>query len=118
MYGLENNVSLGFLKGRQLIQILVGAHQLILRFDKDVSISVEGDFDHKRGNHSLLTVARLPGAASTLLLLIGQTITTAENAGEGETRLHFSNGETLCLIDSNETGESYEIQGPEADVIV
>jgi len=118
MYGLDSDVSLTFLHGRELIQILVGAYQLILRFDGDVSISIEGTFDHRRGARSLLTATELPAAACTLLPLIGHSIKTAENVGGGEIRLDFSNEETVCLMDSNKDTESYQIDGPGKQLIV
>ena len=42
MYGLNPEINLSFLVGRELLQVCIGIHQVQLHFDKDVSISIEG----------------------------------------------------------------------------
>jgi hypothetical protein len=118
MYGLEKSVSLGFLENKELIQILIGTYQLVLRFNGDIVISIECKFDHFYGGHSILKTYALPKAASSLLGLIGQEIASAKNMGGGEIQLNFSNGETISIFDSNEGAESYEIEGPDLHLIV
>src|SRR5207237_8419413 len=44
MYGLPSNTDLSFLVGRQLAQLCLGQYQAQLRFDGDVTISLEGEF--------------------------------------------------------------------------
>lgn len=41
MYGLPADINLEFLVGRELIQVAVGLHEIVLVFDDNVSISIE-----------------------------------------------------------------------------
>jgi hypothetical protein len=118
MYGLSADIKLGFLCGRELVQIAVGQFQLILKFDADISISVEGDFDHMRNGKSQLEAESLPEAAASLLRLLGANITHVENRGIGDIYMHFSTGEVVSVSDSNSDTESYEILGPGVHIIV
>lgn len=118
MYGLPQHITLDFLRNRELIQLLVGQYQLILRFDADISISVESDFDHTRDGKSQLLSGSLPKAAASLLGLVGAKVARVENVGGGQICIHFSTRDVVCIKDSNPDGESYEIVGPNMHIIV
>jgi hypothetical protein len=118
MYGLSEDVKLDFLRNRELIQMLVGQYQLILRFDGDISISIECEFDHIRDGQSQLHSDSLPLAATSLLELVGAKITAVDPIGSGALALRFSNNDILTIKDSNEDSESYEILGPNVQVVV
>jgi hypothetical protein len=44
MYGLKKTIDLGFLMGREVGQVAIGTYQVVLGFDEDVTIAVEGEF--------------------------------------------------------------------------
>jgi len=41
MHGLPKNIDLDFLKEKKLEQVCISSHQIILKFDEDISISIE-----------------------------------------------------------------------------
>jgi len=118
MYGLPEHESLAFLIGRELIQLLVGQFQLILRFDGDTEISIEGPFQHQPKGTPLEGTVELPYSAATLLTLLGQRIVGSRNLGGGEIQLTFSNGDILRLQNGTDDSESYEIRAPNVQIIV
>lgn len=117
MYGLPNDVSLDFLCGKELVQLLVGVFQVQLRFDGEIQISVEGEFDHLR-NGKPCNSNGLPNAAASLLVLLGQRVAASRRVGRGDVELTFSRGDVLRLKDSNQNAESYEILAPGIQIVV
>ena len=120
MYGLKKDIDLGFLTGRELIQICIGLYQTIFKFDEEVAISIEGEFRYFDGqdesawreepNSSLL-------AARTVTLL-GTTIEGFEASADGTLVLTFSNKHRLTIMDSSKEYESYDITRPGQTIVV
>ena len=52
MYGLDRDIDLSFLKGREVEQIAIGVYQITFAFDEDVRISVEVRFSYFDGQLS------------------------------------------------------------------
>ena len=119
MYGLDKNVKLDFLAGKELAQVSVGAYQVILRFAGDIEISIEGLSDLADGNGTTTHIhANSPQETARLLVLLKETVGKATNRGDGSVLLTFSNGYSLLITDSNKNFESYQISRPSNDDIV
>jgi Family of unknown function (DUF6188) len=113
MNGLPKDTDLTFLIGRQLVQVAVGAFQIQLHFDANVSVSIESD--------SELDGALAPvgvEAARRLLGLIGEVVTDARSIAERHLGITFSNGATLTVLENDEPFESYSITSPDGTWIV
>jgi len=117
MYGLQKDVNLKFLNKRELLQVCVGLFQVILNFDEDVSISIEGRFEFVLEGRSTER-AQLPEAASPILRFLGSRISDVRVQDGGTLELAFSNGAVLRLYDSNLDAESYQISGPAKLIVV
>lgn len=119
MYGLEKSVKLDFLHGRELIQVAIGSHQVILIFDLDATVTIEGLCELSAGRDSALKIhAETPEETSQLTQLLNCKISNAINNGDGSITLEFTKGLTLRLIDSNKNFESYQINAPSAESVI
>ena len=112
MHGLPACTDLSFLDGRTLLQVCVGLYQVILKFDEDVSISIEGKFKVVQAGKTQRKNKALPLSASVLLRLVGQTIKRVEGEPSGTLFLDFGDGNTLIILDSNREFESYQVVHP------
>ena|SRR5437899_6516679 len=120
MHGLQKDIDLSFLNGRELIQVAVGLYQTIFRFDEDVGISVEGEFSYFDGQAEWIWK---PEPCSSLIAartvaLLGATIESFESNANGTLALTFSNGHRLTLVDSSKEYESYQITRPGETIVV
>jgi hypothetical protein len=120
MYGLNRDIDLSFLKGREVEQIAIGVYQIMFAFDEDVRISVEGRFSYFDGQREWVWEPE-PGAsqiAAQTVTLLGATIEKFEGHANGTLELVFSNGCRLTILDSSSQYESYNITRPGQTIIV
>ena len=118
MYGLPKDVDLSFLNSREVIQICVGIHQLVVNFDGDACISVESAIESQSDGDAVTWSSGSVSGASAILDVLGthsRSITVSDN---GCLELKFTNGSVLRIFDSNEDYESYELHGPDKHIIV
>jgi hypothetical protein len=109
MRGLDKNIDLTFLKGREAIQVAIGVHQVIFAFDGDVTISVESHFCYSsKGNSSEWRPGAKQLAANTVQLL-GAVVEGVHGHEDGTLELTFSNGDRLVITDASKEYESYQI---------
>ena len=108
MYGLSLQTNLGFLLNRELQQVCVGRHQIILRFDADICITLECEY----------SLDGVPAEAASLFPLLGEKVASLNNSGNGSLAISFSNGCELLIVDSNQGYESYAITAPNIHIIV
>jgi hypothetical protein len=118
MFGLPPEVDLTFFDARELEQVCIGAHVVILNFDEDVSLTIEGDICHRSSAGAVTTFVSSASAASTLVRLINAKVLTALRIHPGTLSLQFSNGETLEVPDTNEYYESYQIRHGQRLIVV
>lgn len=118
MYGLEKDIDLSFLNGREVIQIAIGIYQVIFAFDKDVSISVEGEFSYMRGQSEKVWKAGAPDDATSTVALLGLKVKSIEGHENGTLALTFVNGDRLTIPDSSKEYESYHITRPGETIVV
>jgi hypothetical protein len=118
MYGLNKELDLTFLQDRELIQVAIGVYQVVFKFDEQVSISVEGQFDYisKVGSSEWQ-----PGAArvaADTVSLLGTKVTGVLGQEDGTLQLTFSTGDRLVIRDVSTKYESYEISRGGETIIV
>lgn len=114
MYGLPEDVDLSFLDGRVLEQVAVGQHQTQLRFEDQVTISIEGEvtIDGARGVGI--------DAGARLVRLVGRSVERVARIAPGDLCLAFA-GEphaAITIHDRSDGYESYTIDGPRGLVVV
>jgi hypothetical protein len=110
MHGLPADLDLSFLVGPTLLQVCIGENEVILRFDGDVSITIESTFvvRDEGGCETAFECAR--AAASALVEFLADSITEVLGQRSGTLRLTFSRGGVVEIYDSFEDFESYQIQ--------
>ena len=120
MYGLNRDIDLSFLNGRESIQIAIGVYHIQFGFDEDVRISVEGEFSYFDGGTEVVWKPE-PGSAQIAVrtvALLGATIDSFEGRENGTLTLSFSNGHRLIIPDSSKEYESYQITRPGQTIVV
>ena len=118
MYGLPKDLDLSFLKDAILLQVCIGENEVILNFDKGISITIESRFCFRStsGNESIFEDA--PSSAAFLVELLSDSITDVLGHLDGTLRLSFDTGETLSIYDDNAEYESYLIKHGEIVIVV
>jgi hypothetical protein len=120
VYGLNKNIDLKFLNGRECVQIAIGVYQIQFGFDEDVRISVEGEFRYFDDGTEVVCRPEpgSPQIAARTVALLGATIETFEGRENGTLTLSFSNGHRLIIPDSSQEYESYTITCPGRTIFV
>ena len=125
MYGVPLDEDWSFLLGKELGQLCIGPFDVQLHFSENVCISMQGDdttenyFSHKTALPSSSAVKGMPGKAVSLVSLPWSDRANG-NCGEQHYVCAFSlsNLEELRLYDSNDSLESFTINGGPNGVIV
>ncbi len=118
MYGLPLDVDLSFFHERTLLQVCFGAHDLRLRFDGDVSVSVEAAIGCGEPAGAILKYDSFRDAATTLLTFLNQTVHAAEGNVSGTLTLRFKNGAAIAVFDDSVNYESYTINYEDKLIVV
>jgi hypothetical protein len=118
MYGIPRTDRLAGLLGTDLIQVCIGSHHVILRFDERAAISVECSFDHILKNQETYHYEDLWKQPSTLTTLLGSSVTKVETPERRTLRLYFSNGEAIDLFEDSDQYECFRIQIGEDEIVV
>ena len=66
MYGVPDSIEWSFLVDREVLQVCIGLHQVSLKFDGQVSMNIECDFDHAPAADTLRSQSGLPHKAAGL----------------------------------------------------
>jgi len=101
-------------------QVAIGLYQALFGFDKDVRISVEGQFSFFDGQ-SEVTWTPSSGAAEVAaktVALLGASIEKFDTYGDGTLILDFSNSRRLIILDNSKEYESYDITRPGQTMVV
>ena len=116
MYGLPADFDGGFFVGRVLEQVCFNENQISLRFDSDVGITIEGAYAYQ--DTPVAEDARtlhVPASSSSLMQLLGHSVSRVENTREGTLSLFFDNA--LRCFDTPHY-ESYQIRHGARVIIV
>jgi hypothetical protein len=118
VYGVRESAEWAFLVGREVLHVRIGLHQVSLRFDGQVSMNIECDFDHDPAADSLRSRSGILQKAAGLVSLLGSKVTSVMSMGGKILEIRFVNKETLKLYDSNELYESFQVTTPDKKIIV
>lgn len=118
MFGLPSDIDLTFFNDRQLLQVCIGANEIILNFDDELSLTIESDMCYRTSAGEVRVFSNSVKAAATLVQLIDSTVQTAYRIEPGTLALRFSNGDTLEVLDSNADFESYQIGHGQRFIVV
>jgi hypothetical protein len=118
MYGLPRDVSLGFFEGKTLLQACFGAHDLILNFDGDVSITVTSSIGWASPDGLIQQYDDFCHGAPPVLDLLNQPVTAAAAVDAGTLRLQFADGSRLYVYDDSKEYESYTITNGDQMIVV
>jgi hypothetical protein len=110
MHGLPIDFDGGFFVGRVLQQVCFNENQISLRFDSDVGITIEGAYAYQDTPVAEDTLTlHPPASSSSLMQLLGHSVSRVESTREGTLSLFFDNGHGLRCFDTPHY-ESYQIR--------
>ena len=118
MYGLPKNINFDFFLEKTLLQICIGAHDLIFNFDGNVSITIASSIGFSCSNSKLQKTNDFCQIASTIAVLINHTIASVEGDEAGTLTLKFDSGEIITIYDDSKEYESYTIKNQEQIIVV
>jgi hypothetical protein len=104
--------------GKELIQVCYGKFQTLLRFEQDVTVSIEGNIEHRIGEKLLGRSEGRNQGLACLILLIGASIEDVKVKQENALELTFSNSHTLSLFSDDSPYEAFSISGLGQSVVV
>lgn len=110
MYGLPPGQDFTFFVGQVLLQVCFGRHEMILNFDTDTSITVEGNMGIEDTDGRERVISDLRQAAEDVVSLVEQSVTNAEPQPNGTLSLTFGGGRLLNIYDSSTHYESYQVR--------
>lgn len=118
MYGLPDDVDLRFFHGQTLIQVGIGASDLVLNFHPSVSMTITCSvcLTDPGGASQRHDDSRQAGCAT--LPLLTQVVTRADGKTDGTLVLHFDGGWNLTVYDDDKHHESYVVRDQGRVVIV
>ena len=118
MYGLPADSDCGFFVGRVLEQVCFNENQISLRFDSDVGITIEGAYAYQdTAVAEDASTLHVPASSSSLMQLLGHSVSRVESTREGTLSLVFDNGHGLRCFDTPHY-ESYQIRHGARVIIV
>lgn len=108
MFGLPEDFDGSFMVGRSLLQVCIGRHEVILKFDGNVEITIESEFRVTgRGQDRVFDLPPEGGAAS--LIFLQGIVSEVHGDRSGTLTLTFAEGR-LELYDTSTHYESYQIR--------
>ncbi len=109
--------NLRLLVGKDLVQLCVSQHQVIMHFHPNVSVSFETavSAEPSGGGRGIWTPP--PAAGASLIPFLGRRVESADVDGAGNLVLAFGDG--TVRVQRDDSGyESYQVAGPDLQVIV
>lgn len=118
MYGLPQDINLTFFNGKTLLQACFGAHDLILNFEGDVSVTVTSSLGCMDSGDNIQKYDDFRQAAPAVMVLLNQTILSAAGDEAGTLTLKFDGGGVLAIYDDSKEYESYTIKNAGQTIVV
>lgn len=116
VFGLPDDFDGSFLVDRSLLQVSIGLHEVIFRFDEDVEITVEGEFKVVVGNEGQVFRSPVEGGAASLALL-QEVVSDVRGTTNGTLTLTFPSS-VLEIYDTSPRYESYQVRNGEQLYVV
>ncbi|HEX5278675.1 MAG TPA: DUF6188 family protein [Micropepsaceae bacterium] len=118
MYGLPADFDGRIFVGRTLEVVSFFVNQMILRFDQDISVRLEGEYSLQLDSGSEPEIIEVPEFHPELTKLLEQTVSNASSAKDGTLKIQFSGGAIFTCYDRTPGYESYEIDIGDRRIIV
>lgn len=109
MHGTPDGEAFAFLGGKRLDQLCFGRHQLQLRFDENVCVSVEGDIRVQLPGSEEVVMDATRAVATALVSALATCVTGVVVSDFRSFSMTFENGLSVRVIDSAEHYESFQI---------
>jgi len=118
MNGLPSGIDLSFFHKKTLLQVCIGANDLILNFDEFVKITITSHigWTESWGTHD--TYESFRNSASVIVNLLGKKITSVTGDDKGTLSLTFDGGGCLSVYDDSKQYESYVIKNGDKLIVV
>ena len=117
MYGLKKSEDLQPVLGATLTQICVGENEVILNFDRPVSVTVLSDFSVSLNGMPMVRYQGARQGVVSLLPLIGNQIGSAVATTGGGLQLEFESG-ALEIFNESSQYESFWLRLGDKEIIV
>ena len=118
MYGIPTNEGFSFLVGRRLDQLCFGPYQLQLRFDDDVTVSVESALGVRRPGSNEVVVDDARDAAGELVGALATRVVEVEVHDPRSFSVTFEGGLSLRVIDGEDHHESFQVNHGDCLIVV
>ena len=118
MYGLPHDIDLTFFRGKTLLQVCIGAHDLILNFDGDVNVTVTSSIGCVDSSGITQNYSSFREAACAVANFLNQTAVFAEGNKLSTLILKFDGGGMLLIYDDSKDYESYTIKHERREIVV
>ncbi|MBS0518955.1 MAG: hypothetical protein JSR90_09690 [Proteobacteria bacterium] len=109
MHRLLQRTDWSFLVGAEVMQIVIGRHDIQIVLSDAIVIAIHSGFEHTRRGHELSTAGDTARRATTLVSLLGRKIQRVAAEGEEALVLSFDNHEVLALLVAGGAHESLAI---------
>jgi hypothetical protein len=101
---------LNFLLGLPLSQVCMGANEVILNFDANVSITIEAMISFRDTSGNQVSYSNLRSAAPALVAQVSSSIDGLSMEENGTLSLRFGTGCTLLIHKGSDMFESYQVK--------
>jgi len=118
VYGLPEGIDLTFFAHKMLIQVCIGAHDLILNFEGGINISIASCIEMASPTVPSRRYEDFRQASSALVALITRSVASAAREDAGTLTLLFEGGERVSVFDDSTQYESYTIRHGEELIVV
>lgn len=106
---LNVDTSFNFLQNKQLMQVCVGENEILLRFDDQITTTIEVPISHTQSGDSVNKIENFRTDQCTLTQLLGSKLSSA-TLTEGQClTLAFSNGDKLSFQSDGSGNECFQI---------
>jgi len=118
MYRLPPGLDLSCFVGKTLVQICVGASDLIFNFDGELSVTLTSSLGCRRPGGRFRRHKDLVLGSRTAMGLLNKTVVSAEGLSDGTLRVHFVEDGLLEFYDDSDRYESYVIRSGDHLIVV
>jgi Family of unknown function (DUF6188) len=118
MYGLPANTLLDFLKGKTLLQVCFGAHDLILNLTDKISISIFSSVGVGLEGSIVDKHTAFEEVSGDLLQFLNKGVADVHWTPEGTVTLIFDDRRSVQIYDDSPQYESYTINSPKGLMVV
>jgi len=115
MHRIPKNTDLSPLVGKNVEQVCIGAHEVVLNLSDDLYITIEGGFAF--GDEERLEEPDFRGSANKFTKLLNDVMVLAKVLRDDKVLFIFSSGTTLTIYDDSDHGESFVIKLPDRLVV-